>query len=746
MANFGWAYINCADTGSADDILGDVSDVLFVTSQSDDTIIASGSSNFQWLTSSTTLVVSGSVIIEGALTASAFVSDINLTGSTYFGNDTGDVHIRTGSMYLLGAEISASTSISASEFYGDAGALTNLPLAGIFTQVDSTEAYTTSSVAVGATGGPDHTLSISGTLGTSGDITISGSSYLSQITASAGAYFGDNVGVGTSSPDYTLSVTGTLGVSGNTSISGNVDLGDARADITTINSQLTASRGLLVSNGETTILSGEVTASVGLFSDGNTVLGQIDEDITKINSQLTASKGLTVSAGYKTTIGGELTASFGIYADGNSSFGTLSEDVVTMNTQLTASRGGYFADRVGVGTNSPVDTLSVTGTLGVSDTAVFAGTASFDSDVNIGNVGGDRMQVNAAHISLSNVTASTSQTVLIMDPTTKAVGHDIIDSKVWDGKLIDYFGTPNSNNIAIMYDSNTIKSTGDLYWSDGPPAQLSIGGYVSASVGLTSSYISASNSIIASSFSASNTEVGVPDLTADGLIFIDATDSAYKSYGFSDYATAIAGAGLSATNGVLSTAGAGGGGIFTEVSVDEAYTTSSINIGAQAAPEAGFYVDVTGSTRFGNEAADTHIFTGSLSVITKSHGPGWATNYVVEVDTATQQFKFRGLRGGYSPVDQISHTASSADYILGVSASVSPGGDQDMDIRLPSASDAGEGALFVIKDEVLTRTTTKIYISASTPDTIDGELSYMLTGTLASINLYSNGTSGWFVF
>ena len=69
-----------------------------------------------------------------------------------------------------------------------------------------------------------------------------------------------------------------------------------------------------------------------------------------------------------------------------------------------------------------------------------------------------------------------------------------------------------------------------------------------------------------------------------------------------------------------------------------------------------------------------------------------------------------------------------------------------MNIRLHAASDAGEGALMVIKDQVLTRTDTRIYISASGADTIDGLSTYTLTGTMASINLYSDGVSGWFIF
>ena len=763
---FGWAYINCADTGSVD-ILGDVSDVTFVTARNALSTTVSGSSNFQWLTSSATLVVSGSVIVEGALTASTFVTDINLTGSTYFGNDTDDVHIRTGSMYLLGAEISASTSISASEFYGvtlsastsisasefygDASTLSNLPLAGIFTQTSATQAYTTSSIGVGSTS-PEHTLSVTGTLGTSGDLTVSGSVYLgnsaddvttinAQVTSSQGAYFADRVGIGTNSPQYILSVTGAVGVSGDTSLSGNVTLGDAAADIITVAGLLTASQGgYFASNVGVGTASPNymlsVTGTLGVSGDttlsGNVTLGDASTDIVTVTGQVTSSAGILINGGTGLSVSNDVDTAL----LGDVTLGNAGADTTTVNSQLTGSHGAYFASNVGVGTASPNYMLSVTGTVGVS------GDTSLSGNVVLGDAAADVLTVTAAHVSLSNVTASTDNTVLVLDSNGN-LAHDEIDSKVWDGKLLDYYGTPNANNIAIMYDSNTIKSTGDLYWSDGPPVQLSVGGVISASVGLTSSYVSASDTVIASSFSASNTETATPDLTADKLIFIDATDSAYKAYGFSTYATAIAGDGLDATNGILSTTGGGsGGGIFTAAEESSAYTTSSIKVGDSSSPTVNFNLQVSGSSLFGSLPSHDHIFTGSVYVITAAAGGG--NSYVTKTLTSTQQFSFRGLVGGYGPVSTISTTSSTADYILGVSAS--SGGDQNMNIRLHAASDAGEGALMVIKDQVLSRTDTRIYISASGADTIDGETSYILTGTLASINLYSDGSGGWFIF
>jgi|ETNvirnome_2_130_1030620.scaffolds.fasta_scaffold00685_3 hypothetical protein len=109
MATFGWAYINCADSGSvtgAGQAAGPDGSVQFVTGSN----ATSGSSNFLFYTSSyigynsNTLVLTGTLIITGSLSASHFhiedIATIDATGSTYFGNSSDDVHVRTGSLYV----------------------------------------------------------------------------------------------------------------------------------------------------------------------------------------------------------------------------------------------------------------------------------------------------------------------------------------------------------------------------------------------------------------------------------------------------------------------------------------------------------------------------------------------------------------------------------------------------------------------------------------------------------------------
>ena len=141
---------------------------------------------------------------------------------------------------------------------------------------------------------------------------------------------------------------------------------------------------------------------------------------------------------------------------------------------------------------------------------------------------------------------------------------------------------------------------------------------------------------------------------------------------------------------------------------------------------------VSGSTIFGNSDDDTHLITGSLYV------GNTTTDTTFQVLPATSQSITMGMRYSYRSVTSTGLTSSTGDYILGI------GGSGDIELRLLSASVHGSGAILVIKDEVTSRTG-GIYISASSPNNIDNNGYYELTGTMPAISLYSNG-SDWFVF
>jgi len=102
MANFGWAYINCSDTGSSGKANGPSGSIQYLTAAGDTS--SSGSANFTFLSAHNLLQLTGTLSVTGTISASHMhikdVTVIDSTGSTYFGNTDDDVHIRTGSMTI----------------------------------------------------------------------------------------------------------------------------------------------------------------------------------------------------------------------------------------------------------------------------------------------------------------------------------------------------------------------------------------------------------------------------------------------------------------------------------------------------------------------------------------------------------------------------------------------------------------------------------------------------------------------
>ena len=141
---------------------------------------------------------------------------------------------------------------------------------------------------------------------------------------------------------------------------------------------------------------------------------------------------------------------------------------------------------------------------------------------------------------------------------------------------------------------------------------------------------------------------------------------------------------------------------------------------------------ISGSTIFGNSNDDTHQFTGSLFV--GNNEP--ITTF--QVLPSLSQSVTLGMRHNYRSIGGSGFTSSTGDYIIGI------GGSGDVEFRIHSASSHASGAILVIKDETLSRTGA-ITLSASSPNNIDNNGFYELSGTMPAISLYSNG-SHWFVF
>lgn len=146
-------------------------------------------------------------------------------------------------------------------------------------------------------------------------------------------------------------------------------------------------------------------------------------------------------------------------------------------------------------------------------------------------------------------------------------------------------------------------------------------------------------------------------------------------------------------------------------------------------------IDATGSTFFGNSNDDMHFRTGSLVISDASDG------YILSASVTNRRTHVKAFGGGYTQTTAASYTVLTTDYIIGCSGS----GNQTL--ILPTASVVGQGSLLIVKDENSTRAGAKITLTASagTNNHIDGAGTYILTGSMPAVNLYTNG-SKWFVF
>lgn len=85
-------------------------------------------------------------------------------------------------------------------------------------------------------------------------------------------------------------------------------------------------------------------------------------------------------------------------------------------------------------------------------------------------------------------------------------------------------------------------------------------------------------------------------------------------------------------------------------------------------------------------------------------------------------------------------TASISDTILGVSASSA------LEIRLPSAGSYQAGQYFTVKDEGGNANLNNITILTTGVETIDGHVTIILESPYSAINIYSDGTSKFFIY
>ena len=117
-----------------------------------------------------------------------------------------------------------------------------------------------------------------------------------------------------------------------------------------------------------------------------------------------------------------------------------------------------------------------------NEVKLFASTTSISgSTVNVAT-GVDTINLNATTIDIPNVAAGTDNTVVVYNGSTLLT--DEIDSKVWDGNLVDKQGTPVQYQVATFLDADTIVGSANFTFNN---STLSVTGNVDASGPVTGS-------------------------------------------------------------------------------------------------------------------------------------------------------------------------------------------------------------------------------------------------------------------
>ena len=120
MSRFGWAYVNCEESGSHARAEGVSGSVMFMTDR--ENMFISGNDFFRYNydgsvpgltgTPQSSLVLTGTLYVQGAVSASHFhyedIQRIDASGSTRFGDSKDDYHVRTGSLHIGNGDGSAA--------------------------------------------------------------------------------------------------------------------------------------------------------------------------------------------------------------------------------------------------------------------------------------------------------------------------------------------------------------------------------------------------------------------------------------------------------------------------------------------------------------------------------------------------------------------------------------------------------------------------------------------------------------
>jgi len=279
----------------------------------------------------------------------------NATNNSVITNVSGDANNLTcesnlkfdGDTLSITGELTASTGVSASYFMGDGSRLVGVAAGGsnVFTEANSSKAYTTSSVNIGSSATPTHTLNVVGTMSGSGTFQAVGAAYLGGTLGVTGALTAKSTVSGAASTFTTLAgtslalqnggITAAGAIAGATNYSGSGTLQAVGA--TTLGSTLNVS-GATTLAGTTSaqaLTATTISGSGTLQAVGATYLGAT----LGVTGALTAKSTVSGAAATFTTIAGTSLALQG----GSITSANLVWDVESVGNGATIAAATDFA-------------------------------------------------------------------------------------------------------------------------------------------------------------------------------------------------------------------------------------------------------------------------------------------------------------------------------------------------------------------------------------------------------------------
>ena len=437
MAKFGWAYIDCSDVTPGSGSEGPAYSLQFVTESGGGT---TGSALLSYYTASqysydpSTMVLSGNLIVTGAVSASVYhiqnIAIIDATGSSKMGDSNDDHHFRTGSFVITKAGV-APTAYTLSASVVDS----RVHVAGLQLADDKTLIFGTNNdwtIEYDEDGDDDlvmtgDKLSIESSTASRPRVTIKNTT--NDANSATLRFVKDKGAAGAANDDV-----GVIEFYGDDANQDQVLFGRIRTRVAVhTNGQEGGKMHLSVASHDGELNHGVVITDGDAEDEVDVTIGNGAASIVTLPGQLTASAGIS---GFTGTFQGGLSVAGSTVIDEDMNYsGSGTMQVVgntfiggTLNVTGNATLAGTtntqavtFTNASGSGTMQVVGNTFIGGTLNVTGNADFDGTITCDTSLTI-----DSTTINAAEIGvLDSVTAGTAAAskAMVLDSSKDISGY-----------------------------------------------------------------------------------------------------------------------------------------------------------------------------------------------------------------------------------------------------------------------------------------------------------------------------------